>query len=209
LKKLLLLLLITSALIAQSNARDKFSVRAAYGKSTSSDLGNVISGKIDSDVASLHVYNIDGGYLLKNNLLDLPIDIYAKGGLSYYDEGDKSNVYGADIYIKAYWNFDFLKNRVRAGFGEGFSYTTKTLQTELYDAYLNRDASGKPDNTSNFLNYLDISVDFDLGKLIRSKALDETYVGFLIKHRSGIFGLINNVKHGGSNYNSFYIEKNF
>jgi hypothetical protein len=36
-----------------------------------------------------------------------------------------------------------------------------------------------------------------------------TYVGYLLKHRSGIAGLINNVDHGGSNYNSFYIEKTF
>ena len=96
-----------------------------------------------------------------------------------------------------------MKNRVRFGFGEGLSYTTKTLRTEANDAQANND------NTSKFLNYLDISVDFDLGKLVRYKPLDETYVGFLIKHRSGIFGLINNVKHGGSNYNSLYIEKNF
>ncbi len=206
-KKLLLLLLFASALFAQSNlqkdAKNDYSMRFAYGKSTSSDLGNVISGQIHSDIVKLYVYNIDGGYLLAPDIFDMPIDIYAKGGLSYYDEGDKPNAYGTDIYIKAYYNLDFLKNRVRFGFGEGLSYTTKTLRTEANDAQANND------NTSKFLNYLDISVDFDLGKLVRYKPLDETYVGFLIKHRSGIFGLINNVKHGGSNYNSLYIEKNF
>jgi len=36
-----------------------------------------------------------------------------------------------------------------------------------------------------------------------------TYFGILLKHRSGIFGLINNVAHGGSNYNSIYLEKKF
>ena len=193
---------IAGALFA-SDVVDKYSLRVAYGKSTSSDLGNVISGQIHSDIAKLYVYNIDGGYLLAPDVFDMPIDIYAKGGLSYYDEGNYKDAYGADIYIKAYYNLDFLKNRVRFGFGEGVSYTSRTLTTEAKDAAVSQD------NTSKFLNYLDISLDFDLGKLVRYKPLDETYVGILIKHRSGIFGLINNVKHGGSNYNSLYIEKNF
>ena len=60
-----------------------------------------------------------------------------------------------------------------------------------------------------FLNYLDITVDFDVGKLIDYKPMHETYLGYLLKHRSGIGGLINNVEHGGSNYNCFYIEKKF
>ncbi len=201
-RKILLLLLVVSAIFA-NDTTNKYSLRAAYGKSTSSDLGSVISGQIDGDTAKLNVYNIDGGYLLASDIFDLPIDIYAKMGLSYYDEGSSANAYGLDTYIKAYYNLDFLKNRVRFGFGEGVSYTTKTLRTEEYSAKLNND------NTSKFLNYLDISLDFDMGKLVRYKPLNETYVGFLIKHRSGIFGTINNVKHGGSNYNSIYIERKF
>lgn len=48
-----------------------------------------------------------------------------------------------------------------------------------------------------------------MGKLIDYKPMHETYLGYLLKHRSGIAGLINNVDHGGSNYNAFYIEKKF
>jgi len=47
-----------------------------------------------------------------------------------------------------------------------------------------------------------------MGKLVHLKSLEDTYLGVAIKHRSGVFGLYNGV-HGGSNYNSFYIEKNF
>jgi outer membrane protein len=203
LKKLLLLISLAAVLFAQNSLQNDYSMRVAYGKSTASDLGSDVYGNIKSDIANLYVYNLDGGYLLKKNLFDIPMDIYAKGGFSYYDEGSRENAYGADIYLKAFYNFDFLKNSVRLGFGEGVSYTTRTLTTEAGDAAVNND------NTSKFLNYLDISLDFDLGKLLKSKTLNETYIGILIKHRSGIFGLINNVKHGGSNYNSLYIEKNF
>ena len=107
-----------------------------------------------------------------------------------------------DIYIKALWNFDFWDNRVRFGVGEGLSYTSRTLEIEKIDAI------EKDSPTSQFLNYLDFSLDFDLGKLVRSKTLDELYLGVAIKHRSGVFGLFNGV-HGGSNYNAFYVEKNF
>jgi outer membrane protein len=163
----------------------------------------VVSGQFGNSYSDFHVYSIDGGYLFAASAFDLPLDFYAKSGLSYYDEGSYNDAYGLDIYVKALWNFDFWDNRVRLGLGEGFSYTSRVLMAEAIDA------GQQSDNTSKFLNYLDVSIDFDFGKLIGYKPLYETYIGFVIKHRSGIFGLINNVKHGGSNYNSFYLEKNF
>jgi len=181
-------LMFTSALSADK----KYSVRGVYGWATSKDLGDIIFGKFSPDSKEYKVYSIDGGYLLWENINEWPLDIYAKGGLSYYNESSFNNAYGGDVYLKAFWNFDFLQNRVRFGFGEGLSY----------------DAKAKSSPTSKFLNYLDISLDFDLGKLVRSKYLEDFYLGVLIKHRSGVFGLFNGV-HGGSNYNSLYIEKNF
>jgi len=184
-------------------AQDNYSMRVVHGTATQYNLGDVVSGDFGNYRHNLTVTSVDGGYLLKNTLGSLPIDLYAKSGVSYYNEGNYKDAYGLDLYIKALWNVDFLENRVRVGFGEGVSYTTRLLQTELIDA------AKQDGDTSKFLNYLDISLDFDFGRLIKNKALKDTYIGFLIKHRSGIFGLINNVKHGGSNYNSFYIEKNF
>lgn len=180
----------------------QYSMRAVYGWATLKDLGNVIVGQINPDHKQYKLYSIDGGKLLYPNVNDWPVDIYAKGGLTYYNEDSFNNCYGADVYIKAFYNFDFLANRVRFGFGEGLSYTTKLLQIEK------KDSINKHSPTSKFLNYLDISLDFDIGKLVRSKALEELYLGALIKHRSGVFGLFNGV-HGGSNYLSLYIEKNF
>jgi outer membrane protein len=204
-KVLLTLFVISFIFTTVSNAQEsqkRYSVRGVYGWATSKDLGEVVFGKFSPDSKQYKVYSLDGGYLLWKNVNEWPLDIYAKGGLSYYDEDIYDNAYGADLYIKAFWNFDFLKNRVRFGFGEGVSYTTKTLKIEEEDAKV------KSSPTSKFLNYLDISLDFDLGKLVRVKSLEDTYVGLLVKHRSGAFGLYNGV-HGGSNYNSLYIEKNF
>lgn len=178
-------------------------MRIAYGTASTNDLGQIVFGNLGSNSKNLSMVAVDGGYLLKKDLFDLPIDIYAKGGLSYFNEATHNNVYEVLAYIKAFYNIDFLDNRIRFGFGEGGSYVSSVLEVEKDEA--NR----RNGNTSSYLNYLDISLDFDIGKLVQYKPMHETYFGILLKHRSGIFGLINNVDHGGSNYNSIYLERNF
>lgn len=184
-------------------AKDDYSLRVAYGSATDNSLGDILSGNLGSNPEYLSAWALDGGYLLKKEMFDLPINIYAKSSISYFDEGIHNSVYELTAYIKAYWNFEVLKNRFRFGFGEGVSYTSSILRVEYLEA------TSKSDNNSKYLNYLDISIDFELGKLISYKAMNNTFIGFVIKHRSGIYGLINSVKRGGSNYNCFFIEKNF
>ncbi len=200
--KLFLLLFLFFNLSAKETIRD-YSLRVGYGYASQKNLGDIlVGGDFSSHPRNLHVYALDGGYLLKKNIFSWPLDIYLKSGLAYFNEDQYDDAYEATLYAKAYFNFDFWSNRVRLGAAEGVSYTSAILETE--------DIEAKEDNdpTSKFLNYLDISLDFDFGKLIGSKALDETYVGYALKHRSGVFGLYNGV-HGGSNYNTFYVEKNF
>ncbi len=184
-------------------AQEDYSFRVAYGKVTSSDLGEIILGDIKSHEYDLRVLALDAGYLLKADIFELPIDFYAKTGVSrFFEDGYQDDVYEGVLYVKAYWNIDFLDNRVRVGFGEGVSYTTEVLTTE----YLEATEDEEP--YAQFLNYLDISVDFDVGRLIRYKPLYNTYIAWTIKHRSGVRGLYSGV-YGGSNYNTISIEKNF
>jgi hypothetical protein len=201
--KIILFFLLVVNLVAQ----DDYSFRVAYGKASSSTLGDILIGTINSHESDMRVLALDGGFLLKESAYEWPMDVYFKAGLSYFDESkapiDRDNIYEATAYIKAYWNFDFLKNRVRLGLGEGLSYTSNILYVEYKEATENQD------HNSYLLNYLDISLDFDFGRLVRQEKLNATYLGLALKHRSGIFGLINNVKKGGSNYVSFYIEKSF
>ena len=198
--KYLLLLLFTLTLSAQND----FSARVLYGTATDKALGDVLIGDFGSYPESLSVTAFDAGFLLNTNTFDLPIDIYAKAGLAQFNEGDYSNVNEALLYVKLLYNLDFLDNRIRFGFGEGFSYTSDIIRVEKLEADTTTD--GK---TSQFLNYLDITIDFDFGRLIRYEPLFDTYIGVALKHRSGVFGLINGVTKGGSNYNSIYLEKNF
>lgn len=186
------------------NADDNYSLRLANGKVTDSDFGEVIFLDVQSYEHDLEVTSLDIGYLLKKDAFNLPLDIYVKGGMSYFDEaGLQDDIYEGTIYIKVYWNIDFFKNRVRLGFGEGGSYTSNILY------YEKEEASANADNNSKYLNYIDFSLDFDIGRLVRYEPLKDTYLGVAVKHRSGIFGLINNVEKGGSNYYVFSLEKNF
>ncbi|MDQ7043229.1 MAG: hypothetical protein Q9M34_06825 [Sulfurimonas sp.] len=198
--KYILLLMLTLTLYAQND----FSARILYGNATNKALGDILIGDIGSHPENLSVTAFDMGYLLRRDAFDMPIDIYLKAGLSHFNEGDYSDVNELVMYVKLLYNLDFANNRIRFGLGEGFSYASDALRVEKLEAETIED--GK---TSKFLNYLDITLDFDFGKLIRYKPLEETYLGLALKHRSGIYGLVNGVTKGGSNYNSIYIEKNF
>ena len=185
-----------------ADTKDEYSLRFATGRASINDLGEILAGSLGSHPKDLSVYALDGGYLLKKEIFDWPLYIFIKGGLSYFDEDTFSDTYELVFYAKAYLNLDFFSNRVRLGAAEGISYTGHILETEYYEAIEDEEPYAK------FLNYLDLSVDFDFGKLIRYKPMYETYIGYALKHRSGVFGTFSGV-HGGSNYNTLYLEKNF
>ena len=146
---------------------------------------------------------MDGGWRFAENTGDLPFDFYIKGGLSWFNEKDfQDDIYEATLYVKVYYKWDFWKNRIRIGVGEGISYASAVPIVEIDDA------TGNDKEVATFLNYMDISADFDLGRLIRVKSLEDLYIGYTIKHRSGVFGLYSGVT-GGSNYNMLTFEKNF
>lgn len=196
----LIFLLLSATLFAKND----YDIRVGYCRADAHDFGEIISSQIAQNSADVHVMMVDLGYKIADDVWDLPFDIYVKGGFSKFLENNHQNdIYENTLYIKGYYSFDFLDNSVRFGAAEGASYTYGILYVEKLDAQAHND------NNSHYLNYIELTLDFDLGKLIKFKPLEETYVGAILKHRSGIFGLINNVRHGGSNYDGFYIEKNF
>ena len=217
---LFVLLLAAMVFSSAAQAVQKYSFRVAYGIESDSDLGEIISFQKPTDHKyRFDVLSLDAGYLLAPSLFELPLDLYIKGGTALFRSEDLStypelrgmkdasdkDVYEFTLYIKLYYNIDFLDNRVRIGFGEGGSYVTDYLAPEVIEE---RTKSPDDPKYSKYLNYLDISLDVDIGRLFGVKSLYDTYLGYTLKHRSGIFGTINGVS-GGSNYNTISIEKNF
>ena len=63
-------------------------------------------------------------------------------------------------------------------------------------------------STNQFLNYLEMTVDFPLSKITKAKALRNCWAGLTIVHRSGIFSsadLLDNV-FGGADWLTAHIE---
>jgi MipA family protein len=110
-------------------------------------------------------------------------------------------------YLKA-WFYGFPWDRyvrTRLGFGGGLSYTEHISAMERRDQALHGRGNWK------LLNYLDPTIDFSLGDLLRSPSLKETFLGMGVSHRSGMFGkaqLFGDIT-GGSNYIYGYVEHNF
>ena len=182
-----------------------YSVRVFAGFSSASDFDELYTFTgLNKSPYNTNVLGVDGGYRLVRDMFGLPVDIYAKGGLSYFDE----NYHQADflemtLYLKLFIKLNLFDNQFRVGIGEGVSYAGRVPYTEAQEAIREND------NQSNFLNYMEITVDFDIGKLIRVDSMRDYHLGYLIKHRSGIHGLYGGVYDGGSNYNCIYVEKNF
>jgi len=196
----LLFLLLTCKLLLLS--QDEFSLRVAGGKADQNDFGQILSSQTDTHDTNVGLVGADGGYLLKR--FEAPFDIYIKGGLyRFLENGYQDDFYETTLYVKLYYNLDFYNQRIRLGVGEGISYAFEIPIVEKIEAEEN------DDKNSNLLNYLEVSLDFDIGKLLHVKALELTYLGYTLKHRSGIYGMINGVSRGGSNYNMLHIETNF
>jgi len=126
-------------------------------------------------------------------------------GLLHHDENNlQPDFWQVDAYMKVfYWGFPWSKSvRTRVGFGAGISYAQAVPFTEQ----VSQAERGR--NTTKLLQYLDPTIDVSVGDLFGSKKLHETYFGFGVSHRSGIFGmakLYDNVN-GGSNYIYTYVE---
>jgi len=126
-------------------------------------------------------------------------------GLLRHDERDlQPDFWQVNAYIKTfYWGFPWRNSlRTRVGFGAGLSYAQAVPFTEATSQ------AERGRNTAKLLQYLDPTIDVSIGDLFGSKKLRETYFGFGVSHRSGIFGmaqLFDNVN-GGSNYIYTYVE---
>lgn len=134
-----------------------------------------------------------------------PVDVAGFVGIQRHrEEGFQPDFWSLRAYVKTYfYGFPWdTRVRTRIGLGLGLSYAQRIPLMEV------RDLQDRGRNTSKVLNTFDPTMDVSVGDLIGVKRLRETYVGFGVSHRSGIFGtsqLLGNVN-GGSNYIYAYVE---
>lgn len=180
-----------------------------YGQATADGchLAKIITARCLS-TASNNATSIAGlqvGKTLVQGLNGWPVDVVAYAGLlQHNDRGLQPNGTQLDLFVKAFYSGFPWSDRVktRLGLGAGVSLAQRVPYTEAANA-----ATG-PKPASRILQSLDPTIDVSLGDLFGYRPLKETYFGFGVSHRSGIFGasrLLGNVN-GGSNYIYTYIE---
>ncbi len=181
-----------------------------YGKATEDGchLARIITARCLS-TAKVNGTNIAGVQVGKPFIQGLngwPLDFAGYVGLTYHDErGLQANGAQLDVFMKAiYYGFPWSSRvKTRLGVGVGLSAAQRVPYTEVTSQ------NGK--TTSRLLNYLDPTIDISVGDLLGVRSLKETFFGFGVSHRSGIFGasrLLGNVS-GGSNYIYTYVESAF
>lgn len=182
-------------------------VKALYGKATYCDLVHAMSLDCPfvggADVTRVGGLELGRPFYESYNGWPLDFDGYI-ALLRHNEEGFKPDSWQFNAYMKGYFHgFPWSDSvRTRLGFGAGLSYAQSIPYVEARDQL----ARGLP--TSRLLNYLDPSIDISIGDMFGMPAQRETYFGFGVTHRSGIFGtsqLLGNMN-GGSNYIYSYIE---
>jgi outer membrane scaffolding protein for murein synthesis (MipA/OmpV family) len=164
----------------------EWSWRVNYGYQAQ---GNIVS-EIDhgdfskSDVADTNI----GGVTFGKLLTDGPrADFTGKLALFRHFEEDEGNgnFWSYALYMmatgKGYspWSNEEI---FRYGFGFGMSYAERVPIAEQ------RKQASRGSNTSRFLNYLELQLDFPLRRLFNARSMQNCYAGLTVVHRSGIFG---------------------
>jgi outer membrane protein len=182
---------------------DNHYLRVGYGWATPSNIGEVISGGSEEDEYGNTMTSLFYGVPLAETLFGLPIEMYVTPGFGYHFNSEVQDPIAEYVLaIKAYYTITWPV-RWRLGFAEGLSYVSEVTYIESND--------DPESNNSQILNYLDFSLDINLGDITTLKDLDNLWLGYSIHHRSAIFessSLFGRSK-GGSNYNTLYLQWHF
>ncbi|WP_197703379.1 MipA/OmpV family protein [Sulfurifustis variabilis] len=179
--------------------------RLAHGWATPSTLGQILTGDSEEDEFNNQLTSFFYGHPLSDELFGLPLDIYLTPGLVVHhgsDVQDRSFEYV--IAIKAYYTAKWPV-RLRFGVAEGFSYVRQVTYIERTNL------EDKGNTPSRLLNYLDLSIDVNVGDLLGARPAKRLWLGYGIHHRSGIFesgSQFGDIR-GGSNYNTVYLQWHF
>jgi outer membrane protein len=205
--------LVGSPAFAQSAADDSApldSFRMYWTKSSETDLVTGFAGDFDASKESNYLIGANWGRQFSDTLFGLPFPMTANVGVQYINErGYQPDIYGVTAFIKAHYDVrvPWTQKKIRLGLGEGLSYLSRVPMSEQ------RDFAKKGAESEKLLNYLEWTVDLPLRQFPAIDSLiqgrfEELNVGFIVFHRSSIFGLFAESK-GGVNFMGFGIEARF
>ncbi|MCG3765054.1 MipA/OmpV family protein [Vibrio cincinnatiensis] len=180
-------------------------LRLAHGWATPANIGEIINFEGEKDPYNNQLSSVFYGHPLTDEVFGFPVDLYFTSGIAHHWSSSVQSASTEWIAaIKAYYTFNW-PTTWRLGFAEGMSYVdniTYIEQTEMDE---------KGYTPSHLLNYLDFSVDVNVGDLMNRRDFKYVWVGYSLHHRSAIFeksSQYGRIK-GGSNYNTVYLQFDF
>ena len=192
--------------IIDPERKGEWSWRVNYGYQAD---GNIVSEIDQGDFSKSEFADTNiAGLTLAKLLHDGPrVDFLGKLALFRHLEEDEGNgnffSYAAYIMAMGHGYSPWSGNEVfRWGFAFGMSYAETVPIAEQ------RKQESRGNNTSQFLNYLEMQLDFPLRRVSKAKWLQNCYAGITLVHRSGIFGssdLLGDVA-GGSDWITAHLE---
>jgi hypothetical protein len=203
-------LALAGAVCQSVRAEGETNLRLQWIKSSETDLATVTLGDFDASPESNYAIAGSWGKRYSDTLFGLPFPMTANLGLQYFNERDyQRDGLGVNAYIKAHYNLrlPMTQKHVRLGLGEGLSYVTHIPVSEK------RDFAKKGVESVKLMNYLEWTVDVpmrqfeSMDNLLRGR-VDELYFGFIVWHRSTVFGLFGE-ESGGVNFMGFGLEAQF
>ena len=151
---------------------------------------------------------IQGGKRVIQDWHDWPLDVFVEVGLDRHlehgQQTDATQVEGAVKFFYHRFPWDALFH-TRLGLGIGVSDSSRPLFAEWNP----KDTQVSQAPRSHLMNYMEPTVDVSLGDLFKVDDWRQTYLGFGVSHRSGIFSnarLLGKVD-GGSNFMVIYLER--
>lgn len=189
-------------------------LRLAYGWATPSNIGEIIFFEIEDEPQNNRLASLFYGMPLSKRLFNSDIHSYLTAGFVHhfasseyvdpvYSEVLKAQEESSEyvIAVKFYYTLPWPV-KWRLGFAEGLSYVSSITNVEQVEL------DEKEYETSKLMNYLDLSLDINLGELLNYTPLDGLWLGYSMHHRSAIFeanSSFGRIK-GGSNYNTLYLQ---
>ena len=196
--------------LARAEASDQ-SLRVFFAKSSETDLVTVVVGDYQASPESNYIIGATYGHRLSDTLFGLPIPMTWNVGVQYLNERDyQDDGYGTTAFIKANydWRLPFTHKTIRLGLGEGLSYVSRIPMSEQ------RDFAKKQAESAKLMNYLEWTIDVPLRQfatfepMLRDGGIEEVSVGFVVWHRSSVFGIFSETK-GGVNFMGFGVQAHF
>lgn len=195
--------------IMTEERKGEWSWRVNYGYQAD---GNIVSEIDQGDFSRSGVAEDAriGGITLGKLLTEGPrVDFVGKVAAFRHFEEDEGNgnfwSYAAFIMARGKGYSPWSKEEwFRWGFGFGMSYA----ETVPIAEQRKQTGDGAKGNTSHFLNYLEMTLDFPLRRISKANWLQRCYAGLSIVHRSGIFGtsdILGDVS-GGADWITAHLE---